>query len=522
MNHPELPAFAHSKSNWLLAVLLIGLSVAAMWPILGNDFVEWDDGATIYARPALNPPSLRSLGDFWSHPYMSLYVPLTQTAWWAIAAVAHVDTPDASGASLNPLPFHTVSLATHIACVLIVMRLLMQIGAAALPAAAGAAIFAVHPVQVEPVAWASGLKDVLCGALTLSSVLLYIRAAKSTDHKISRRLRILAALLFLLAMLSKPTAIVMPLFAATLDLLILRRPLRQIARSLAPFVLLAIPCAIWTRHFQRAEAGPHPIVLVYARPLIATDAVNFYLGKLIAPVNLTVIYGRRPDVVWQRGGWHWTWIGPAALALLAILARKRAAWLTAATLLFLFGLLPVLGLVPFEFQLQSTVADHYLYLSMSGIALAVGFLCRRFGPFSWALFGIVILLCVVLSTRQALVWRNSVTLARHGTQINPEDPDAHNTLAGALDRAGEKNAAIAEYWQAIRISPGFAPPWANLGALYAEQGQFDQAIDYFQGALQRDPNLSGARIGLERASIERAATRPQNGQRPDSNGRPER
>src|SRR5437867_10492579 len=85
--------------GWILAAFLAGLSLVAMWPVLGNDFVEWDDGATIYAQPALNPPTLAGLAHFWTYPYMSLYVPVTHSVWWAIAAV-----------TLNPLAVHATSL----------------------------------------------------------------------------------------------------------------------------------------------------------------------------------------------------------------------------------------------------------------------------------------------------------------------------------------------------------------------------------------------------------------------------
>src|SRR5436190_23707868 len=106
MCRPDPARSARSRHHWFPTVLVIALSAAAMGPVLGNDFVEWDDGATIYAQPALNPPTLHSLAQFWTHPYMSLYVPLTHTTWWIIATVAHSEKPDASGALLNPLAFH--------------------------------------------------------------------------------------------------------------------------------------------------------------------------------------------------------------------------------------------------------------------------------------------------------------------------------------------------------------------------------------------------------------------------------
>src|SRR6202012_806581 len=141
------------------------------------------------------------------------------------------------------------------------------------------------------------------------------------------------------------------------------RTWRQIWRSLWPWAVLAVACAAVAR---LAPPAPHIAteVALWQRPLIAVDALAFYMGKLAWPASLAVDYGRRPAVVIRSHIYYLTWLAPAAVAALLWAFRRRAQVLVAASLVFLAGVAPVLGLVRFDSQDYSTVADHYLYLPM--------------------------------------------------------------------------------------------------------------------------------------------------------------
>lgn len=530
-----------SRLHPILIAGLIVLTLLAMGPVVSNEFVSWDDYETLRDNPSFNPPSLAGLLRCWKEPFMSLYVPVTYTGWAALATIAQTE-PDDTGTRLNPYVFHAASLAVHVATVLIILALLRRLGARPWAAAAGAAAFAVHPLQVESVAWASGLKDLLCGMLTVEMLYCYVRSARAPDRRAQMSWYIAAAVLYLLGMLAKPTAIVAPVLAGATDVLILRRPTRRVLLAILPLLVLAIPCAIWTRHFQPASGGNNPIVPWLARPIVAADAIAFYLARMIAPFDLAIHYGRRPDLVWQTGPSLWVWSIPL-LAIACVLLRRRAPWLGIAMILFVIGLLPVLGFVPFEFQYYSGVADHYLYLPMLGLAIGLALGLSANPPrWVWAFAAVALGGWTGLSHVQARVWRDTHTLMTHLVQVNPwswvglstlgkealaegdtanglrlleqaiqnrgDDPTLHSDLGTAYDQAGMTQRAVASYQRAIEMAPGLAGPWANLGALRAEQRDFDQAIHCFEHALRRDPNNLAAQIGLQRATAERAATRP--------------
>jgi hypothetical protein len=237
-----------------------------------------------WQNPHLNPPTLAGLKFHWTHAWQELYVPLTYTAWWLLATIAGVKNADGS-VGLNPWIFHGANLLAHIISSLIVLRLLRRLlrDRSGWAACAGALLFAVHPVQVETVAWVSGLKDLLCGMFSLLAVYQYVSADRRPNH-------IAALLFFAAAILSKPTAVALPLILATIDLLLLNRPARDVLKSIIPFALLAVPCMIWTKHAQPSTLIA--TIPLWWRPFVAGDAIAYYLLKIVAPIHLAIDYGR--------------------------------------------------------------------------------------------------------------------------------------------------------------------------------------------------------------------------------------
>src|SRR6185312_3258202 len=352
--------------------LILTLTLLVFAPVCRHGFVEWDDNFTIERNPLIQHPSLPNVLHYWTHAFMDLYVPVTYTAWAAIAQLSRLlSGPEAP---LNARLFHTASVLLHAFNAVLVFWLLRRLLKRYWPAAAGALLFALHPVQVEAVAWASGMKDVLCGTFTLLAVSQYVLAVAPAEENEAergtsrRRMHYIAGMVaMILGMLSKPTGMITPGLALTIDLLILKRPWREVVRSIVPWFLVALPCPIWTRICQ-----PNRLQIdlpLWQRPLIATDALTFYLCKIIFPWRLTYDYGRSPWVAFARGWALWTWIVPAAIATAVCLNRKRSTVPSAAAILLVIGVAPVLGLTVFDFELMSTVADHYLYVAMLGPAL---------------------------------------------------------------------------------------------------------------------------------------------------------
>lgn len=467
--------------RFLIPLLIVAAALLAFGRVVSHDFTSWDDASTIAYNPNLNPPTSSGLAAMWRSPHMGLYVPVTYTVWSGVALLAHGPS-NARGVQLRPAFFHAANLALHALAALVVFAILRLLLRHDWAAGAGALFFALHPVQVEPVAWASGLKDVLCGLLTLTAIwqyLLFITLKRGSHYR-------LATLAFLLAMLAKPTAVVAPLMAFSLDVLIVRRSPRLAIRSLAPWVLMAIPCAIAAKIFQPGtdvDAGP-----LWARPLVAVDAIAFYLRQLLWPVRLGIDYGRRPQTAVNSA-----WLGVARLIVLgwaayhlfATSADRREdrttslekSFARASLLLFLIPLLPVLGFTPFMFQAISTVADHYLYLAMLGPALMTAWVIRRW-PRRTTGFACVILFAALgmRSYLQSATWRDDFTLYRQAITANPQSTVGYVNLGQAHEM--HRQLAVAEecYAAAVAVRPDFQIAHQDLGACLAYEGKMDAAI----------------------------------------------
>ena len=460
------------------SVVILVLAAVACFGVVGTyGFTNAEDEALIARNPTFNPPTPASLRAIWTTPHLYLYIPATYTAWWLIAQVAQTGA-DASGATLNPWVFHSANLLVHVAAALLVLQLLRRLTRRNGAALAGALLFAVHPIQTEAVAWTTGMKDTLCGALSFAALLGYVvtvdrrsngqglgvspersggaseTALLGRDARATRRhggRYALATLFLVLAMLAKPAAVVVPVMALVIDRWILHRRWGDIARALALWFVLIIPVMFVARAVQpAAEVAPAPL---WARPLVAADALAFYLGKLVLPVGLSNNYGRSPEVILRSGAIYYTWLAPALLAAV-VLWRRRDHWLVAAALLFVAGVLPVLGLTTFLYQIHSTVADRFLYLSMLGAALAAAWLMsRRWSRATVAVAAVLLIVLGVRSASQARVWRNRLTLSAHAVAVQPDNPAARSSYAGALIRENRIDEAIVQLEHVMRIMP---------------------------------------------------------------------
>jgi hypothetical protein len=525
--------------NLLLATLVAAITAIVFARLVGCGFTAWDDPGTIATNRLLNPPSWAAVRFYWTtigpDTPGQLFTPVTYTVWSAVAAVAG-GPPDAFGVRLRPGFFHGTNVLLHAATAALVFQLLWRLLGRRWPALAGALLFALHPVQVEPVGWASGTKDVLCGMFSVAALLAYVGAVRSERRGAARWRYLLATSLFLLAMLSKPTAIVVPLMAAAVDALVLGRPWRTVTRWLWPWALLMVPCALWTRAAQPAPwASPVP---VWTRPLVASDAVAFYLCKIVWPAHLCVDYGRRPTVVVGSGAIYWTWLLPAAL--LAVPLWRRWWPLVAAAVLFAAPLLPVSGLVPFDFQFYSTVADHYLYLPMLGVALAAGWAlsalatnrlaaARRAGlgarsparraaakrAFIIAGPALVLVALAIRSVVQEATWQDTSSVFEHALTVNPRSFVACDMLGGveAFYRAGairgpgvivppgdpgyalwrvHLEAALGWYAQALQRFDGYVPSLINTARYAGQLGHRDQQRAALRRVVELQPTLPTA------------------------------
>ena len=495
------------QRHHLMALLLVGATLVVFWPVCGHEFVVWDDQLNVYENPYLDPVTPSNILHFWKEPYENLYIPLTYSIWAGVAYFAQRPTAERAEPRLDPGIFHATNLLFHLLSVLVVFAILKMVVGNDWAACGGAMLFALHPMQVEPVSWITGMKDVLCGLLSLVAVWQYLKYVGYTVEGYESRSRnhcVFATIAFVLSLFAKPAAVVVPVVVWLLADFRLKeenfRPkFRNLYLPLVVWVVIDVPFIVVTKFAQETSMGF--VAPLWARPLVAGDAVSFYLYKLFVPLRLGIDYGRSPEYVLPHSWLLFTGLAPYGLGGLLWLFRNRVQWLLAATAVFIASLLPALGLMPFGFQQYSTVADRYLYLAMLGPAMALT--CLLSHRPRWidgrVLIGICVLILGVLGIRsssQMQHWQKNITLFAHALQVNPDSSASHNNYGSALSGQGKIAEAIAHFRKALRIKPNNAKAHNNLGIALAGQHSVQEAIAHFRKALRIKPDFADAHYNL--------------------------
>jgi tetratricopeptide (TPR) repeat protein len=465
-----------SGQDWLLALVLVIVTFMAYLPAWRGAPI-WDDDAHL-TRPELR--SLEGLGRIWTQPGVTQqYYPLVHTLFW----VEHRLWGD------WPAGYHLVNILLHCASALLLVRILRRLE---IPGAwLAAAMFALHPIQVESVAWISELKNVLSGVFYCGSVL----ACLKFDHSRNLGPYATALMLFVLGLLSKTVIATLP--AAMLVIFWWERgkvSWKQDVLPLIPFFVLGTAAGLWTGRLEGSLIGAQGSDFnfsVVERVLIAGRVVWFYLGKIFWPLDLIFVYPR-----WQISQTVWLqYFFPAAVLLLlaglVCLSRRWRAPL--AGLLFFIGtLFPVLGFLdvyPFRF---SFVADHFQYLASlgiivlvaAGIALLLDFwkLSRR--SMGYVLCAALLASLTMLTWRQSAMYSDIETLWRTTIEKNPKSWMAQNNLGAVLLRKSQLDDAIVHLRIALEINAENVGAQANLGNALLQKGQLEEAIAHFYRALE--------------------------------------
>jgi protein O-mannosyl-transferase len=481
-----MKAFVSKWAAWLVA----GVTLLIYLPAVFNNFVEWDDSLIITNNPRFISPSWETVGYYWTHRVFNLYMPITCTLWAALAKLGMVGTPDAMGTRLNPYLFHFAQVVLHVIATMAVFAILKRALGSAWPAMAAALFFAIHPLQVESVAFIGAMNGPLAASMMLTAIWIYWGCEK--------KWRWAATVLFVASLLAKPTAVVAPAILILLDLAVDKRTLRQAIASALPWIILAIPCLVWTKMNQGAPSGAQ-IQPIWTRFLIAGDAMAFYVRKLFLPWPLGIDYGRTPSGVASSMTIWWAWLVPAAILSAAWFGRRRWGVAAAGIAIFFVAMLPNSGLVPFEYQYVSTTADRYAYLSMLGAAMVLGSWLQSGRPIRVTVSAIVLGICLVLTEAQIGVWRDGETLFRHAILVNPQGWMPRTNLGLVLANRSP-DEAIFQSRKAVELSPQNWIARDNLSALLFARDP-DQAIAQCRAALQLNPQDANAYNNLGTALI---------------------
>jgi tetratricopeptide (TPR) repeat protein len=499
-----LPNSVRSTTSPLAGAVLLGvLTVAVYIPAMRAQFI-WDDDD--YVQNNMTLRSAEGLRQIWFRIGATpQYYPLVHTSFWIEFRLW----------GLHPAGYHLVNICLHTVAAILLWRILLILE---LPGAwVAAAIFALHPIQVESVAWITERKNVLSAVFYLGAALAYLRFegfGGSHKSRASNKWYALAAFLFLCALLSKTVTASLP--AALLLVLwwkqgYLKR--RQLA-GLVPLIPLGIAFGLLTAFLEKrvvGAIGEEWNLTFLDRCLIAGRAIWFYAEKLLFPVNLAFIYPRwRIDhLAWQQ------YLFPlAAIALIValwLLRRRLGTGPLIATLFFGGTLFPALGFFNVYPMRYSFVADHFQYLASIGlIVLVVAFAHRAatsFGPKAGTvrstMAAIVLTVLCVLTFLQTRVYADLETLWTDTIRKTPDAWLAHNNLGNLLrDKGNVGDArehiekAMEHFREAVRLNPRDPFAYNNIAGLLIGMGRIDEAIEQSNQALRLDPNYADAHRNL--------------------------
>jgi len=489
---------------WSVAILTLAI-VAIYAQTLGHRFTMWDDPINVAENPHLNPATWESVAHFWREPYANLYVPLTYTFWSAEAMLAETPATDVIPRHLTPWIFHAGNLLLHILSVLGVWSILRLVVRTELPALFGALLYAVHPLLVESVAWVTETKGLLAGAIGWFAVWQHLLAIEQQHRAGSRALvrHAVAAVAFGLALLAKPSAVSLPAMAIVLDVVILQITLRRSLVVLSPWFVLAAASVVTTWWQQSGESLHFIVPPLWQRPLIAGDSLAFYLWKTVWPFGLGIDHGRSPDAIFDSGEAYAAWLVPVVLAVAIYWTRERRAW-WGAFAIFLVGILPVSGLIPFSFQDISTVADRYVYLAMFGPALAAAWFLTSHRQAAWyGAFALLTLGWAITSAWQTARWRDDGSLFEHAIDVNPRSYVARTLLGRTvlLQQSPDLDTARALFLEAVEIAPQRVRAYCDLGLLDRKQGRHFAALTQYQRAAGLDPQFAEAHHGVAQSLV---------------------
>jgi tetratricopeptide (TPR) repeat protein len=497
--------FLRSSRNraWLLGLLLVAATLLAYQPAWQAGFI-WDDDEYVTNNPLLTAPD--GLKRIWfSLDSPSQYFPLT----YSVFRIEH------SFWGFNSAGYHWVNILLHAANALLVWRLLRRLS---VPGAwLAAAIFALHPVQVESVAWVTELKNVLSLFFFLLATLAWVEFVEDRSKPLWRFYG-LALMFCALALFSKTTACTLP--AALLLILWLKgKPIDRFRLAqMIPFLVLGVGMGlvtVWWERFHQEVAGNFLGLGLLDRILVASHAVWFYAGKLIWPVNLTFMYPHWTIHSAEPLAYGWLLACGGACAMIWFTRRFFGRSVETAALFYVATLSPLLGFIMLYTFYYSFVSDHYQYVASIGpIALAAAVMTAALGrlkkqrPFlKPALGGIVLLVLGLLTWRQSLMYADAETLWRTTIARNPDAWMAYDNLGIILARSGDEDGAMALFQKTLVLRPDDALACNNLGLVLCQKGRMDEGIVEFQKAVSILPGNAVFRDNLGKAFLAKGRQR---------------
>jgi protein O-mannosyl-transferase len=473
-----------------ICLALAAITFAVFGRTVGQDFVNFDDDLYVYNNPMV-ARGLTRQGIVWAFTHVH------SANWHPLTWLSHM--LDCQLYRLNPGGHHLTNVLLHTATVIALFLVLRQMTGALWRSAFVAAVFAIHPLRAESVAWVAERKDVLSGLFFMLTIGAYVRYAR---RPWSWGRYGLVVVLFALGLMCKPMLVTLPLVLLLLDYWPLQRvgpgkfsglvmeklPLLALSAAGCAVALLAQEGAI---HSGGLFSLPHRLENVLTACMI-------YLGQMVWPAGLAVLYPFPRD---GQPSWEVALAGAllAGFSAVAWGERGKRPWLLMGWAWYLVMLLPVIGLIQVGRQAH---ADRYTYLPQIGIYVAVTWLVAEWRINRMALAGLmagIIVVLMVCAWNQTAYWKDSETLWTRTLALTTDNDMAHNNLGNFLYEKGRTKEAIFQFQAALKIKPNFAEAENNLGLAISQMAGVDEAISHYQAALKMRPNFAEAHYNLGNA-----------------------
>jgi tetratricopeptide (TPR) repeat protein len=490
-----LPKTPWWTRDWVWALLLVLAVILVYLPIWHAGYI-WDDEMILSANPCIVGPL--GLREIWTTSAAKFY-PFVLTTFWVEHALW----------GLASLPYHLVNMGLHAASAVVLWRVLQNLNVRG--AWLGAALWALHPVQVETAAWISEMKNTESCFFYLLTILFFIRSLKHPPQHTDRWNTVLTFLCAALAMASKSSTLLLPVILA-LCIWWMKGKWQWRDMSKVGLILLMAGVAAFLTSLTVRQNGTdemHWAESWQERVAIGGDVFWFYLGKLIWPHPLITFYPR-----WEINTGLWTSYIPIAAVVLVptILWFQRRSWARPylfAYVYYLLNLLPVMGLFTMTGFRYSLVEDHLQYIaSMGPLALAGSELTRvaifvfsRRQVLRYVLGAGFLLIPGIQSWQQSWVYHDDHGLWMYNLSKNPNSWLAYNGLGVELDREGRFDEAIQYLQKSIAINPNYAMTHQNLAGVYLEKRETDEALAEYNKSLAINPNGTLPRLKIAEADL---------------------
>jgi len=493
------------RRDVLVCLLLFVATLTVYWQVGSYDFVNFDDDKYVTENHYLHNGLTRE-SVIWA------FTATEAANWHPLTWLSHMLDFQLYG--LNPKGHHLTNVFFHLVNTFLLFLVLKWMTGALWRSSFVAALFALHPLHVESVAWVAERKDVLSTLFWMLTLWAYLGYVKRPAGK--RYLLILLA--FALGLMAKPMLVTLPFVMLLLDYwpleriqlgqsvfgrtgqnhpaIVAEKPRTQVFRLLvekAPLFALAAVSSVVTLIVQKSGGAVGALEVYPFNIRIANGLLSYviYITKMIWPQNLAVFYPHPGQSLpmWEAAGAGLLFV---VISVAVIRVGRRCPYLPVGWLWYVGTLVPVIGLVQVGSQ---AMADRYTYVPLIGLFIMVAWgipdLVRswRHGKPALALAAASLLVALMVCTSlQVRHWKNSLTLFEHALQVTDNNSQMHNNLGNVLLEKGKLQQAIAHYTSALEINPNYGEAYINLGVALANQGKLEEAIKHYSAALKLKPN----------------------------------